>query len=274
MRHANALRGRPQREPAYASLSSRDLILSIGKKDFNRQFFNVVCREFDVAQAIVFRKSASVAAVETVLAENDECTAACTDLATRYVTRYWRRDPNADLLSCSAERKTLLKVLDRAALQGTEYWYNLFERPSLVDKASIISSVNNRSIYVNLYRSRSRGPFNSSDLQRLALAQETIAATIERHFELFEKDADCSQEMLTQAFLSSQLAKDARLSLREAQVCARLVLGASAEDIAEEFKLSLHSVATYRKRAFAKLEITTHKQLFAHVLANRRSLDS
>jgi DNA-binding CsgD family transcriptional regulator len=249
------------------------MILSIGKKDFNRQFFNLMRREFDVTQAIVFRKTASVAAVETVLAENDACTSTCSDLALRYINRYWRRDPNAELLCASTERTLQLKVLDHAALHGTEYWYNLFERPSLVDKMSIISCLKDYSIYVNLYRSCSRGPFDSSDRERLVWAQATIATAVERHFSLFEQTADCSEEMLTKAFLSSSLVKGARLSLREAQVCARIVLGASAEDIAEEFKLSFHSVATYRKRAFAKLEITTHKQLFAHVLANRHSLN-
>ena len=58
----------------------------------------------------------------------------------------------------------------------------------------------------------------------------------------------------------------ARLSLREAQICARIVSGYSNEAIGLVLGLSFHSVRTYRRRAYTKLGITSQNELFSLVL--------
>src|SRR5215207_6209669 len=126
MQQSGRFRGRNQKLHSYGSLTSSELILSIGRADFNRRFFDLMHREFDVAQAIVFRKAYATPTVETLMAENETCSPASSELASRYVKRYWHRDPNVGLLSCSDDRRTMLKALDHASLTGTEYWQNLF----------------------------------------------------------------------------------------------------------------------------------------------------
>jgi DNA-binding CsgD family transcriptional regulator len=253
--------------------ASGQAILSIARPEFGRRFFEFMHQEFGATQAIVFSRDNAADKVTTLLAENEISTKEPNELASRYTTRYWPRDPNINFLSSSQDRKILVKMLDHASLHGTEYWYNLFERPALIDKMSVIISGPKLPLYVNLYRSRIRGKFDSCDRDRLLKAQDTVAAILEKHFELIDGQ-ECSEQMLTKAFLSPSLAATAKLSLREAQICARIVLGATVEDIAEELNLSLNSVTTYRKRAFSKIGISTHKQLFAHVLARRRWLNA
>jgi DNA-binding CsgD family transcriptional regulator len=58
------------------------------------------------------------------------------------------------------------------------------------------------------------------------------------------------------------------LSSREAAVCARIVTGYSNEAIALDLDLSFHSVRTYRRRAYAKLQVTSQNELFALILNN------
>ena len=60
------------------------------------------------------------------------------------------------------------------------------------------------------------------------------------------------------------------LSAREAAVCARIVTGYSNEAIALDLDLSFHSIRTYRRRAYAKLRVTSQNELFALILNNER----
>ena len=53
------------------------------------------------------------------------------------------------------------------------------------------------------------------------------------------------------------------LTDREQDVCARIVAGYSSEAIALDLGLAASSVATYRKRAYAKLGICSQHDLFA-----------
>jgi len=52
----------------------------------------------------------------------------------------------------------------------------------------------------------------------------------------------------------------------ERPVCARIVTGHSNEAIALDLGLSFHSVRTYRRRAYAKLNVTSQNELFAQIL--------
>jgi len=53
----------------------------------------------------------------------------------------------------------------------------------------------------------------------------------------------------------------AKLSTREAQICAMFVTGQSDKEVAREPGLRLSSVATYRKRAYQKIGVHDRKGL-------------
>jgi DNA-binding CsgD family transcriptional regulator len=63
------------------------------------------------------------------------------------------------------------------------------------------------------------------------------------------------------------LDEDHPLSQREASVCARVVMGYTNEAASLDLGLSFHSVATYRRRAYGKLGITSQSELFALLLS-------
>ena len=59
----------------------------------------------------------------------------------------------------------------------------------------------------------------------------------------------------------------ARLTVRELDVCARLLQGMTQEGIAADLGLSVPTVKTYRNRAFARLGISFRNELFALLAA-------
>jgi len=52
------------------------------------------------------------------------------------------------------------------------------------------------------------------------------------------------------------------LSPREIEVCIRIMLGVTSEGIGIDLGISRNTVLTYRKRAYARLNISSQNQLF------------
>jgi DNA-binding CsgD family transcriptional regulator len=65
-----------------------------------------------------------------------------------------------------------------------------------------------------------------------------------------------------------------RLTARERDVCANILLGFSSEAIACELAISLNSVLTYRRRAYQRLGITSQNELFSIVMTQLASQSS
>jgi DNA-binding CsgD family transcriptional regulator len=62
------------------------------------------------------------------------------------------------------------------------------------------------------------------------------------------------------------LARCPALTVREAEVCLRLLRGMTQEGIAADLGLALPTVKTYRNRAFGRLGIHFRSELFALML--------
>jgi DNA-binding NarL/FixJ family response regulator len=53
------------------------------------------------------------------------------------------------------------------------------------------------------------------------------------------------------------------LTVREIEVCARIVMGMTHDGIASDLRLSVPTIKTYRNRAFARMGIHFRNELFA-----------
>jgi DNA-binding CsgD family transcriptional regulator len=69
-------------------------------------------------------------------------------------------------------------------------------------------------------------------------------------------------EVALQLFRRRLVALDRALTPRELDVCARTLIGLTAEGIALDLNIKKSSVFTYRKRAYARLGISSQNQLF------------
>ena len=67
-------------------------------------------------------------------------------------------------------------------------------------------------------------------------------------------DGKAGAESLPAAFLT--------LSRRERELCMHSLRGLSLEGVAMEMRVSINTAATFKRRAFAKLKISTLKELF------------
>jgi len=67
-------------------------------------------------------------------------------------------------------------------------------------------------------------------------------------------------------YFDALIASAPQLTEREASVCSGIVLGMTSEGIALDLGISVNTVRTYRKRAYARLKISSENELIKLVL--------
>lgn len=136
-------------------------------------------------------------------------------------------------------------------------WYRrfFFEEAGLDGKVSMLEA--GGTVYLNFYSGGGRA-FSDREIDNLSCLSQVVAECLARHHELSRRPGDrVAAVMRLLAERAPQLAR------RERQVCARIVAGFTGEAIALDLGIGEHSVATYRKRAYAKLGICSQHDLFS-----------
>ncbi|WP_407194692.1 helix-turn-helix transcriptional regulator [Bradyrhizobium sp. STM 3566] len=186
------------------------------------------------------------------------------ELGAAYADHFHLADPNRDVIfgKAASAFPILLPAFSRR-MYNANYAKMFFEDAGIVDKVAAAIWVDYSCFYVNLYRTRKRGPFIQDQVGRLSRITPTVAAAVARHFQgesLLDEDPFQRLEAL---FSRPPLI---RLTPREKEVCVRILSGLGSETISADLGIGLQTVLTYRKRAYGKLGISSQNELFAIVL--------
>jgi DNA-binding CsgD family transcriptional regulator len=197
-------------------------------------------------------------------------------LAEDYVGGLFRDDPNLPLLeNAPAEGPSPI-----IPLQGDRfdqhYRKHFFEETNLIDKASMVTADDSGIVYCNFYRMRDSGRYSKTDWQKLSLLLPLMTSLIAAHHRALHSATDTNtQDKPAHSLVHSVIGRAAppfdKLTAREREVCARVLLGYTTEAIALDLNIAPTSVATYRKRAYAKLGIATQNELFTLCLSAIRA---
>jgi DNA-binding CsgD family transcriptional regulator len=244
-----------------------NVILSIGKDEFEDVLFDAFHREMRARQVVLhhFRDDVTV---ETLAAKDDREDGCVHSLVRDYVHRYHVYDPFRSRCTPAKSRSVELQGFAVKEIAETEYSQRLFVEPGIAGKLCVIPRRPGDAICLSLYRDRGRGSFGSDDFNRIEAIKAPLAAPFERHLDLKPTPALPSLTRVVEILQGSENAP--MLSSREAAVCARIVTGYSNEAIALDLSLSFHSVRTYRRRAYAKLNVSSQNELFALILNGGR----
>jgi DNA-binding CsgD family transcriptional regulator len=243
-----------------------NVILSIGGNEFDDVLFDAFHREMRARQVVLhhFRDGATV---ETLAAKDDRHDGCVHSLVHDYVRRYHVYDPFRARCTPASQRSVELQGFAVKEIAETEYSQRLFIEPGIAGKICVILRRPADAICLSLYRDRRTGSFSAEDFNRIEAIKAPLAAAVERHLELRPRPALPSVARM--ADMLRRCGTAPLLSAREADVCARIVTGYSNEAIALDLGLSIHSVRTYRRRAYAKLNVTSQNELFALILSGQ-----
>lgn len=183
---------------------------------------------------------------------------------------YFQHDPNRRIVGARpTDNQGILFTRQRVEdIIDPDYRAKIYERYDLAERVSLIDQRNGRWFTINLYRDRPTGAFSNEDVERLQRHAVTIAAITAKHLSLHPPADWTSATRPPVEDLETKIGRltsdgGAKLSAREIQVCARAVLGLTGEGIALDLGVKQSTVATLRKRAYAKLNISTVHELFA-----------
>jgi DNA-binding CsgD family transcriptional regulator len=240
-----------------------DLIATIGTPNFEPSFFQTAREATDCEHLTAFT-CLDRAPARLLFAINRGSRPVARAIAERYLAHYWNHDPANKICdhSTSPDYEIAVRVLSRD-IDHDAYRHDCYSSVDLVDRFSIIRRRKDETTRLNLYRSTQRGRFTTADLAPVLECADVMLALLAKH--------DAQRLALTRSNEADVLAERLhrimpQLAQRERDVCVGIMQGKSSEAIALGLGISLNTVLTYRKRAYARLGISSHNELMRLVL--------
>jgi len=236
------------------------IISAIGTRQFDDALFSLLRLELG-AEEIVVHRYRPRRPVE-VLASRAAGGAKALESAVRlYVGSYHRRDPLLARLTSLPSVTPLVGTIHADEITDADYRRRLFVNRGIQSKATMLMREGELVTTLSAYGRQPGGQDRS-----VALLTEwslMLGAAIQKHATLVAPSRFDTLEAMISALHNACAGK---LSAREAAVCSRILCGYSTEGTGLDLALSNNSVATYRRRAYCKLGISSQSELFRLLL--------
>ena len=179
-----------------------------------------------------------------------------------YSLRYAHKDPArlAVLRTARGCDEPVSTCVSREELDEPGHRH-LLEQERVIDRFACFFGDSARGwLSLHAMRDQDFGPISEREFSELREFSTVFRSLVSRHIDL-DPGGD-AHERIRRGLRSM----DARLSVREIDVCALLLSGRSFAGISGDLGLRLSSVQTYRKRAYQKLGVRDMREIFARLL--------
>ncbi|WP_212524503.1 helix-turn-helix transcriptional regulator [Actibacterium sp. MT2.3-13A] len=212
----------------------------LGREDFVLAFLDLA-RLTGAGQVMVFSYDGDAASC--LVSRNFAHSALGEELAGLYLDGWFRQDPLwPEILALPPGAVRLRQIGRRAGAMSADYRRIFFDAPGLAGKRAVLACGERCRLIVNLYRPAAGGGPGEPGLEPLLGRLACL------HF-----------DRVTGFAFPPPLAA---LSSREREVCLGILAGKKTEAIAGEMGVAPSSVVTFRRRAYAKLGISSRGALF------------
>ena len=172
----------------------------------------------------------------------------------------------ADELTQSSDEVVVLhQDIDRIA---DPTLHSMLEHFDIVDRVMLCGRPLDELYALAVLRSRESGQFDQAELDALAESADLLIAMCAKHAALhLDRKKTIANFASIEVIEDNLRASDWGLSERELQVSARILFGISAYGIALDLGLGEETIATYRKRLYARLKIGGRHELLQRYLS-------
>lgn len=246
------------------------LVDSAGGPGFESAYFAVFDDLLDLwsCTAFSFRRHAPPKCI-VAAGPNRQSALRVRNNAKRYVERGYRDDPNLRFVQALDESGMEIRSLADAEFHDDTYRSRYFNNASTRDKIFILSAEKDRIIYANFYRGFFQRDFDDEDKQVLRKYAKLCVSLLRLHVrssrhsseEVFLDESQVKKSLRYRQVLD--LLSKYEVSPREAEVCAKIVVGGTTQGISTELGISKNTVITHRRRAYEKLGISNQNELFS-----------
>jgi len=278
-----------------------NLVAAVGTPDFGTNLLEVIDPDVEAAHCVAFQFEGEGSFPRCVFSSSrvPGFNSFGDKLAEEYSTEFFKFDPVFQELNKTSSSVPSVNFFDIRRLVSSrntnqsayvEKFYRLTEKS---DQADFNVRMGDRMLWVSLYKYPGSKEFSNAMRERLKTLSPFVLSSAARQADLQPHrgdnetvsavaresvPGDDAQEMPVLwdesrarllAKIRFALLRDAvGLSYREADVCAQIVLGFTALGISLNLDISINTVATHRKRAYAKLGISSQTELFSVCLRN------
>jgi DNA-binding CsgD family transcriptional regulator len=251
-----------------------DLISLIGMSQFNAAWRHVFSNAFGLHSCTVFHIPENAHPRSVLRGSEGSGHHKDSENYRRYVNGEFIYDQSLQKYYSDVSQD--LYILDVNDIINEPYYNRYYKGSGISHEMGMFGRRETDVYYISAYRQEWMNPFDAADLAALRYFSSIILDILHRHnrlslerneddktgVKMFEGNAE-GIDFLCDTFSSSPY----NLSSREAEVCARIILGYSNLAISLHFGVSINTVMTYRKRAYAKLNISSQSELFNKCLS-------
>lgn len=250
------------------------MILNIGCPAFDGAFFELCRRTLDISSCSAFCFEDSRQPYPVILEGAGPQRRSQTKLlGSDYVEGGFRHDPQFRHLFAVTDIE--IRLVQPSDIDDPSFRDHYYDAPEIGSEITILAHHRAKWFNVGFYRSAEKAAFDSAAIDRAAVLAQVAVPALYRHVELQRADPDQVEafdlmagdanpnEQLIEHLSAVLLAEGHKLSPREAEICACIVLGYRTLAMSLKLGISENTICTHRKRAYAKLNITSQNELFS-----------
>lgn len=239
------------------------LIETVGTPKFEDEMFYLVHKAIDCEHLTAFAVSDSGPA-EMLFAANAGRLPVARTLAQKYLSHYWMLDPaNAIELDPEDDTHVAFSILPGDISDGS-YRHDCYTSVRLRDRFTVMRRHGERSVRLNFYRGAGSAPFEAQAIDCITGSADLLISLLMKH--AADKVPE-SGETAPKVLRDRLHLLEPNMPKRETEVCTAITLGMTSEAIALHLGISVNTVLTYRKRAYARLGISCQNELLRLVLS-------
>lgn len=184
-------------------------------------------------------------------------------LADRYVKDYWHLDPANSFAGSGGVPEGGAALRLRSSDIGSQQYRNdCYTGVKLQDRFSLVQAIHGKLYRINFYSPDGHRGFDDCAIRSVTGSADLLMALLARH------EAATAVSPAKDEFAQRLRLLYPGMPTREAQICVGIARGLTSEGIAIENGIALNTVLTYRKRAYARLGISSQNELLRFVLAH------
>ena len=264
-----ALSQRPESGNPFRQRIDR-LICAVGTREFEGSLFRAA-REATGCEHLTAFAISERGDPGMILAANEGPFPVARLAGDAYVSRFWKLDPINQFYSHHAVAATgLMTRINREEIRELAFRRNCYQHATwpqtgaqIIERVSVFKALDGVTFKISFHRAQSAGSFGAGDIENIADATNVITALIARHAASAPRTVSRNSRS---AYFDALVASAPQLTEREASVCSGIVLGMTSDGIALDLGISVNTVRTYRKRAYARLKISSENELIKLVL--------
>ncbi len=257
------------------------LVQSIGSDSFNQQFFQFGRGQWHADQCTIFRLHDNAAPrCLLVEAEQRKTRKAMRETVQEYTEGAYLRDPNLLTLGQRdfGEGQCQVSCVAPKQIVDLAYRRRFYETLGAAQELALITELQGQRFYFSFVRTRTQSAsplFSADDARQLQQMSLLLAQIYAKHSSVMgprlqEETVESGnsvpsperREYIRQHLHEALLNGPGKLTPREAQICALIAVGYTSLGISLMLDVSVNTVGTHRKRAYAKLKICSQSELF------------